>query len=122
MKTKCTRFDIVLSVGILLLALLIALLPIFLQKKAQLLKITSENGEEFYTLGQTKEIEIFSHGHTLTVYMDEDGVCVSRSDCSDKVCKNSGKIHRSGDMIICAPAGVKLELVADKGGLDYVVG
>ncbi len=122
MKTKCTPFDITLAVGILLLALLIALLPKLLQKEAEMLKITSENGEEFYTLGEVRALEVISNGHRLTVYMEHDGVYVAETDCSDKVCKNSGKIHKGGDMIICAPAGVKIELLSSEEDADYVVG
>lgn len=122
MKTKCTPFDVVLAVGILLLAFLILFLPRFLQKDAETIKITSENGEEFYTLGQKKTVEIVSNGHKLEVFIDEDSVYVTNSDCKDKVCQNSGKIRRGGDMIVCAPAGVKIELLSGKGGADYVVG
>ena len=122
MKTKCTRFDIALAVGILLLALFLAFLPKLLQKDAKAVKITGESGETFYTLGQSRDVEVLSNGHKLTVHMDKDGVFVAKSDCSDKVCQNSGKIQKSGDVIICAPAGIKIELVGDKEGADYVVG
>ncbi len=122
MKTKYTPFDIVLLIGILLLALLVAFLPNLLQKEAETLRITSENGEEFYTLGQAKTVEIASHGHKLTVQIESDGVYVAKSDCGDKICKNSGKIHKGGDVIICAPAGVRIELLSGKEEADYVVG
>lgn len=120
MKTRCTPFDVVLAVGILLIALFLPFL-LFLGD-ADTVRIVSESGEELYLLGEEKTVEVFSNGHKLTVFIDYEGVFVLETDCKDKVCKNTGKIFESGDVIVCAPAGVKIELISSKGGADYVVG
>ena len=120
MKTKCTPFDIVLALGILLFAFC---LPFLLSSDtANTVCIVSESGEEFYTLDKERTVEVLSNGHKLTVCIEDESVFVLDTDCKDKVCKNTGKIIENGDVIVCAPAGVKIELISRKGDVDYVVG
>ncbi|MBO4980142.1 MAG: NusG domain II-containing protein [Clostridia bacterium] len=120
MRTKCTPFDIALAAGILLLAIF---LPFFLfRDNADTVRIVSESGEKLYALGEERTIEVLSGGHRLTVCIDYEGVFVVDTDCKDRVCEKTGKIIESGDVIVCAPAGVKIELISKRGGADYVVG
>ena len=122
MKTKCTPLDLLVAAGVLLLAFLLAFFPILFGKDAGQLKITSEQGESFYLMDEARQIEITSRGHTLVLCVDEEGAYVAEADCDDKICQHSGKIRKNGDIIVCAPAGVKIELFLEGEEADYVVG
>ena len=123
MKTKCTPFDVICIVGVLLLAYLVFGLPFLLfSENADTVRIVSDEGEAFYALGEERTVEVHANGYSLTVFIDHEGVLVLEADCKDRVCRNTGKIIESGDVIVCAPAGIKIELISKNGGADYVVG
>ncbi len=58
----------------------------------------------------------------VIICMEPDGVYVKSSDCSDKVCVNTGKITKSGQAAVCLPAHVSVELKGGKSEVDVVVG
>ncbi|MFA5635297.1 MAG: NusG domain II-containing protein [Anaerovoracaceae bacterium] len=46
--------------------------------------------------------------------VDEDGnIAFIASDCPDKVCVNTGKIHRVGEYAACLPNGIILKIVPE---------
>ncbi len=61
----------------------------------------------------------------IELLIEQDGVSVLRSNCSDKICVNTGKISRSGQTIVCLPARVAVEIkpniINDNDVLDGVV-
>lgn len=63
--------------------------------------------------------------YSIELLIENDGVSVVHSDCSDKVCVNTGKISRTGQTIVCLPARVAIEIKSSVGSekdvLDGVV-
>ena len=51
----------------------------------------------------------------LIILFESDGACVKSSECRDKICVNTGKLTRAGQMAICLPARVTLELQSVEG-------
>ncbi len=122
MKTKLSFWDMATVVGVLCLALLLLFLPRAFFSESTAVKITSETNEEIFSLEKTQDITVKSHGHCLVVHINKNGVYVKDADCEDKICKNSGVIGKSGQIIVCAPAGVRIEMVSGNEEADYVVG
>lgn len=56
----------------------------------------------------------------------EGGIAFISSDCPDKVCVHTGKIHRVGEYAACLPNGILLKIVPEgereDGDVDIIVG
>lgn len=122
MKTRLTFLDMAIIVGVSCLALLLAFLPRAFFSDSVTVKIVGEGYEQIFSLDKTQDITVKSHGHCLVVHIDENGVYVKDTDCEDKICQNSGVIDKGGQIIVCAPAGVRIEMVSGDEEADYVVG
>ena len=55
------------------------------------------------------------HGITLEAVFGDGGAQVLRSQCPTQVCVHTGRIVRSGQAIVCLPAGLAIHL---EGGSD----
>ena len=55
-----------------------------------------------------------------TLYVERDGVSMTKADCPDKLCIRQGKIK--GGAIICLPNKVTVEFKKSDGGVDAVAG
>lgn len=52
-------------------------------------------------------------------HLYEDGyICFEQSDCPDKVCVKSGKLHMVGESAACLPNGIILKIVPQKDHSD----
>jgi hypothetical protein len=63
----------------------------------------------------------------VVFHLDEEGnIAFIASDCPDKVCIHTGKIHRVGEYAACLPNGIILKIVPkgerDDGDADIIVG
>ena len=122
MRTKWSIFDTTAIIGVVLLAVILMFLPQVFRDDAMAVKITNDNKENIFLLNKTQDIDVYSQGYHLVVHIDQDGVYVVKSDCKDKICQNSGVLKKSGQVIVCAPAGVRIELISKDAEVDYVVG
>ncbi len=71
------------------------------------------NGEEYgrYSLLQNQEIEITVDGSICNVAAIEDGsIRMEDANCPDKLCIHQGKIHRSGESIVCLPNRIAITI------------
>ena len=122
MKIKVCVNDIIAATAVLLLALAIFLAPMLTNTSAGYVKITSDSGEQLVSIFDNNEYSVNSNGYAVTIKIEDREAFVSYSTCPDKVCVNSGKISRAGEVIVCAPALVSVEILGEKGDADYVVG
>ena len=122
MKNKVCLNDFFAAAAVLAVALVIFLLPAFANHSADCVIINTDSGERLLSLFENGEYEVVSNDHTVTVKVENGAVSVTHSTCDDKICVNSGEISRSGEVIVCAPALVSVEIVGEKGAVDYVVG
>ncbi len=66
-----------------------------------------------YSYPQTGEMEFTVSG---------GGITVSKSDCPDKICMETGKLCRAGDTAVCVPNRVVVTVYGESGGdVDGVV-
>ncbi len=115
--------DILLFAVIIISALILFLLP-FSADKASSAQIVLTNTDEVRTvsLDDDADYEIYSAGVSLTVSVRDGEIFVSKSDCKDKICRNTHPISRSGQTIVCVPAGVLIRVLGEGGAVDGVSG
>lgn len=123
-RVKLSVWDIVIIAAVCLMALFVSLFPVFAQSNASYVKITMGIDGHSILLPLNEDISrvVESGGYTLTVTVKDGKVNVSESSCPDGVCVNSGSISRGGEVIVCAPAAVTVEILSDREDVDYVIG
>ncbi len=121
MKNSLTLGDGIVIAVLLFATLLSALVPRALRSEARQVRIFTEEETFIYDLSEDRDLEIVSRGVHLVIHISRDGVFVKTSDCGNQICVNSGRIIRGGEVIVCAPAGVRIEMISGKAA-DYVVG
>lgn len=56
-----------------------------------------------------------------TIEMTEEGVRITHADCPDKICVHMPAISEPGEMIVCLPNKLLLEIVEDTSeGIDVI--
>jgi hypothetical protein len=75
-----------------------------------------------YPLSQNDCFEIVSQGITLSVVIEDGAAYVKESTCPDGVCRSTRSISKSGETVLCAPAGVTLTVRGGDGDVDFVAG
>ena len=117
-KLKPTRWDALVVLAVLLLALGLGARPYFAAKSAGELTVTVERCALSNYEGGTYE----SRGYTLTVAVENGAVRVSESDCPNQDCVHSGAISRAGQSIVCLPARVAVTLEGAASDYDLIAG
>lgn len=114
---KRTWLDII----IIAIALVISVLLIgmkFLPSKGDLMLTVISEGEEIeYSLSENREIELISNGISLIIRIENGSAYIFSSECPNGICMKQGRAKRSGDTVVCAPAGVAL--IIKSGGVSY---
>lgn len=116
-------FSDVLIVGLLLLAAAIS--ACFTLFRDAGVTCTIRYGETVQTvsLSGDRVIPVQSNGHSLTVVIENGAVSVTESDCPDGVCVNTGTISRTGQAIVCVPAGMTVQIDGNRSdGADMIAG
>lgn len=89
----------------------------FLRIEEELSVCIEINGEEYgiYPLGVDQEIQI---GET-NICKIESGTCrMITADCPEQICISQGIIQKEGEMIICLPNKVLIEIISDNGTVN----
>lgn len=124
-ELKPTKWDALVVLAVLLLALALAARPYFAARSAGELTVSiTIDGETVercaltdYTGGSYE-----SRGYTLTVAVENGAVRVSESDCPNQDCVHSGAISRAGQSIVCLPARVAVTLEGAASDYDLIAG
>lgn len=70
-----------------------------------------------YPLDRDEEIEILRKGHRNLVIIQNGTVRMEESDCKNQICVNTGTISLAGELIVCLPNQVIVEIVnSGEGG------
>lgn len=116
MKHSAYKKEIILIASILVIAALLygARLVLFSTPPGQ--AEISVDGEvvKRLDLKQNAEflVEGFDGGSNLVVVKD-GGVCVFEASCPDKICVHQGIIRQSGQIIVCLPNRVMVQIVGN---------
>ena len=103
-------FSDILIVGLLLLAAVISAFFMLFRDVGVTCTIRYAETVQTVSLSENRVIPVQSNGHSLTVVIENGAVSVTESDCPDGVCVNSGTISRTGQAIVCVPAGVTVRI------------
>lgn len=122
LSTKPNARDAVIAAAVLFLALALFLIPLLMRKEGNTVLLTYGETTETYSLNVDRTIELTSNGYHLTVKIEGGEVWVEDADCPDLVCKHTGKISKSGDVILCVPAGVRILVKGGGDDVDFVAG
>ena len=120
MRTRPAVLDLIIIIAVVLLALALFLLPFLTRDEGKIVSVTAKNAGASSTLYEgalavNKRLEFENNGIKLTVVIEGGKVCVTESSCDDRVCVHSGKISLSGQSIICAPAGIVINIGGGDG-------
>ncbi len=115
--------DIALMSFVLASAIFLFILP-FLSSGAAFAEIITAEDNEIRTVSLTEssEFKITSRNITLTVKIKDGKISVADSDCRDGICRMTPPISRSGQSIICAPAGVVVRITGEEADIDGISG
>lgn len=64
--------------------------------------------------GHSEEIKIKTDLGNNVVKIHDNGVEISEGDCDDHICKNTGVKNKAGDIIVCLPNQVFVEIKGNK--------
>ena len=120
-QTKPTWRDLLAAGAVLLLACALFCVPLT-AKTGAYVEITTPDGVQVYSLSEARELTFSSNGVTLTVVIGNGEVFVKESDCPDGVCVAGGRISKSGETVLCAPAKILLTVKGGDGNVDFVAG
>ena len=85
--------------------------------------IVRAGGKEYgkYDLGKDQTIRIKRGGKSNTVQISSGRAKMLESNCRNHICIDMGEVSSPGQMIICLPNRITIEIKGD-GGHDAVVG
>lgn len=120
--TKPNVADAVAVLLVALIAVSLFFLPLFWQNTGSVLVVTTPQERFEYDLAEPAEYTVVSGGVTLRIRIEDGAAYVSYSTCPDGICVASGKISKSGETVICAPAGVSITVKGGGDDVDFVAG
>ena len=121
-RTKPSLGDLIAAVAVLLVAALLIWHPWQGRVDGEILVIVTPDETIEYALSENHTLEIESRGVHLCIEIADGKAFVRESDCPDGVCVASASISRTGETIICAPAGVSITVKGGDGDVDFVAG
>ena len=126
-ELKWNRFDALVPLAVVLLAVAAALLFYLPRSQSGTLTVVIEaSGQELHRvpLSDFTEAAVTSRGYTLHITAEGGAVSVIDSDCPTQDCVHTGAISRAGQSIVCLPAQVVVHLEGASGtdAPDVIVG
>ncbi len=121
-RVKFGFYDVLVMLIVLLSALLLLWQPWQSRVSAETLVVVTPSGSTEYALDEAQVLQISSGDITLSIEIRDRAVRVSHSNCQDGVCMTSGWISKTGESILCAPAGVSLRIEGGDSDVDFVAG
>ena len=107
-RIRFTTGDTVVIFAALLTAALLFLIPLLFSNQSAELVVSVNGSEQIYDLNTDRSFIVENEGVVLQITTKDGEAYVELSTCRDGVCRNSAKISRPGQSIICAPAKVAL--------------
>ena len=114
--------DALVMLFVLAAAVLLLWHPWQSRAAGEVLVVSTSDGSEEYALNEEQTLQISSNGIALSIEIKDRCVRVLHSDCQDGVCMSSGRISKTGESILCAPAKVSLRIKGGDSDVDFVAG
>ncbi len=112
LQLKKSKIFSIFDVILLVVLLILCLLPLFFkpQTKGVYVKITYGEQSEIHALSQNKTLKI----NGAVIRIDNGKVYFESNDCSTRECVHKGKLSIEGEVAVCLPKGIFVEIVGDK--------
>ncbi len=101
-----------LLIALAVIAVCALCLVLFLPKQNGKTVAISQNEEIIYRLPLSADKTVVLEN--CTVKIENGTVFMESSNCSNKICVNTGKISKKNEQIICLPNRVIIEVTADE--------
>lgn len=128
-KTQNRRLIGAIDIAVIVMVVVLSVASLLLQfdSDTSLVAVVRVNGDVVCTVPLDNIDEpydkTFNGDLPVTVHFSKDGVCVTESDCPDKLCIHSGTLSKAGESAVCLPAKVSLAVTSsDNDVIDAVVG
>lgn len=122
-ETKFCRADLIALAAVLLASILIFVcLSAFSERGGEAVVIFPDGSERRVRLNEDTEIHLEARGVHLTLVVGDGNVRVTESDCPGHDCERRGRISRTGEVIVCAPAGIVIRVEAGGEEVDGYAG
>lgn len=126
MRKHLKKGDIVLFAAFAAAAVLIACIPFVRSQAAGESREASGNaarvvitiaGEEYgsWPLDQNRVLNVENAYGFNEVTIQDSTVAVTRSDCANQICVDTGAIRRTGEMIVCLPHRLVVTIQSGEG-------
>lgn len=106
------RRDLLLIASILIIAVILWMGNLLLQKPAVSVRVTVDGTvvREF-DLDKDQEYDIFGHGQGMNHLVIRNGAAwIDGASCPDQVCVKQGRIRQDGQVIVCMPNRVMIQI------------
>ena len=121
-RTKPRMGDLLATLTVVILALALLWIPMLSRETGSVLEITTPQGSTEYSLLQNQRLTVESNGIRLEIVIENGEAYVAHSECPDGVCVAGGRISKSGQSLLCAPAGIRLYVKGGDADVDFVAG
>ena len=109
------KWDLLLGTALLLIALCLFLVFGKTKKEGSYVQVKQNNKiTGVYPLDKDASYEFSNFFGSNTLVIKEGKAYVINSNCPDKTCEHMGKIYRNGEMIICLPHELIIEVINSK--------
>lgn len=114
MRELIKKWDIIMVIFLLLIAGVLWIAGCFRKNGAYVI-INTEKECEGYPLDKNEEIVIENpdDGSKNVVRIQDGKVSMTFASCPDLICVHHKPIDKNGEMIVCVPNGVSLEIVSN---------
>lgn len=75
---------------------------------------------DFSILKEGEQRSFFING--VTIVIDKDGAKITESECKGKICVNTGRISKSGQVSVCLPQRVSVSIQGGETKFDGITG
>ena len=108
MRNKINKYDITLILAIILVNILILVWGSFntVEKGQKIAYVYSDNqlvGEYTLTENYKKEFKVDNGTGYNTIHIENGKIWIHDATCPDKICLSQGKIGSDGELIVCLP-------------------
>ena len=116
---KTHKWDILLVVGLLLLAAILYLLLSLGQEEGAGVSVCVD-GQEIATYSLQQEGTYSLNGGTNTLVIEDGAAWVSEANCPDELCVKQGKVRSGGQCITCLPNKLTVTVYGADSTVDLV--
>ncbi len=115
--------DMLLILTLVVVGLLVLLLLRYRRTNGGYVEVrVSGSVTAVYPLDQDGTYPIEGVGGSNLLVIENGACAITEADCPDKLCVGMGKIHYSGQSIICLPHQVVVAIVGENPEIDEIAG